>query len=456
MLAFGGTTVALAVPSALASGGAVSGWLTYGGGLARASYVSAGPAGPVGVHRTWKVHLDGLVTSQLVAAQGPGGSQLTIYVGTSTGRFYALRSDGKVLWQKALGHVSNACTQLPAWGIVGTPAIDPATHSVYVADTTGWLHALDLRTGRERPGWPVLLFDDPGTELVWGGLAIVQGVAYVPTGAYCEAHPEGKLIAVSLATRQRSQWISVPAADGGGGSIWGFGGVAYSRRRDSLFAATGNAYEGGDNVGPPFRESAGYGEQLVELSRSLVVRSASHPPAIKSPLDLDFISSPVIFSVPGCGELAAALDKNGRLYGWDTARVGSGARWSVAVVPHVEVANPISTQVAYSGRTHSLYAVTPKFLTRIGFGKKCGASVVWRRRLGHGLANSSPTISRSVLWFVQTSVDHSSLLGVDLVSGRIRVQARVDDLSFVAPIAVGSRMFVGSFAGNVYSFSVRG
>ena len=39
--------------------------------------------------------------------------------------------------------------------------------------------------------------------------------------------------------------------------------------RDSLYAVTGNAFAGGSNVGKRFREYAGYGEHVVELSLDL-------------------------------------------------------------------------------------------------------------------------------------------------------------------------------------------
>ena len=104
---------------------------------------------------------------------------------------------------------------------------------------------------------------------------------------------EGKVFRVGLATGAVSRWISVPFALGGGGGVWGWGGIAYSAGRDSLFVATGNAFRGGSNKGKRFREWAGYGEQLVELSQPLGARG-DHPEEVKEPRDLDFVGSPVL------------------------------------------------------------------------------------------------------------------------------------------------------------------
>ena len=80
-----------------------------------------------------------------------------------------------------------------------------------------------------------------------------------------------------------------------------------------------------------FREYAGYGERIVELGPDLRVRGSSHPRDIHQINDLDFVGSPVVFQHGSCGELAAALDKNGSLY-WRTRRLAAGP----AVAPAVQ------------------------------------------------------------------------------------------------------------------------
>src|SRR5207253_1995316 len=252
--------------------------------------------------------VSGRISSQaLVAEDVPVAGRRTVYVATNKGLVYALAENGYVLWRVELGQVERLCPQIDGYGVTGTPAIDPDTNALYVADAFGRVHALDLVTGEEHPGWPIRVYADFRRELVWGALAIVGGGVYLGTGSYCDRLMEGKVIRVDLQTLEVKRWRVVPRTLGGGGGVWGWGGIAYSPARNSLYVATGNAFRGGANRGKRFREWAGYGEHIVELGLDLSVRSANHPRDIRATQDLDFVGSPVLFRDRTCGELAAAL-----------------------------------------------------------------------------------------------------------------------------------------------------
>ena len=216
-----------------------------------------------------------MVTTQaLVAADVPRPGESTSYVGTADGFVDAFSANGYLRWQVDLGRLAHSCTQIPGgWGVTGTPVIDPVKRNLYVVDAFGRMHALDLATGAERRGWPVLLYHDFRAELVWGALLLVHGSVYAGTGSYCDQPMEGKIVRVDVATQAVSTWISVPASQGGGGGVWGWGGPVYSARRNSIFAVTANAFEGGSNTGPAFSEQAGNGEHLVELSPTLALKA---------------------------------------------------------------------------------------------------------------------------------------------------------------------------------------
>ena len=260
-------------------------------------------ADPVSLTRQFVLPVDGRITSQVVAASG------SYYAATSAGKIVAFSPEGIVRWQVDVGQLSNACAQLDGYGVTGTGAIDPAAGTLYVADAFGRLHALGLSNGAERPGWPVRVFTDDRKELVWGALSLVNGAVYVPTASYCDSPMVGGIYRVDLASHLVTSWISVPASLGGGGGVWGWGGTSYSPQQNELYAVTANALLGGTNAGASFSESAGYGEQLVELAPDLTVEAASHPADIASPQDLDFVGSPVVLDRTGCGELAVAATR---------------------------------------------------------------------------------------------------------------------------------------------------
>ncbi len=94
-------------------------------------------------------------------------------------------------------------------GIVGTPVIDPATRTLYVLARTKEngvtfvqrLHALDVTTGTERPGSPVIvaatyplsgggtLTFDPMKQNPRPGLVLANGVVYLGFSSHCDWGP---------------------------------------------------------------------------------------------------------------------------------------------------------------------------------------------------------------------------------------------------------------------------
>ena len=430
------------------------GWLVYGNDLARSSATGTSLS-PPSLKPAWYTPVSGRISSQALVAQDvPAPGRRTVYFATSKGVVYALSENGYVRWRVELGQLDRVCPQIDGYGVTGTPVIDADTDAIYVADAFGRLHALDLVTGEERTGWPVQLYADYRKELVWGALTVVNGSVYLGTGSYCDRPMVGKVLRIEIATRAVSRWEVVPRALGGGGGVWGWGGIAYSARRGSLFVATGNAFRGGANVGRRFREWAGYGEHLVELSPSLVVRSAHHPPRIRKPIDLDFVGSPVIFRHAVCGELAGVLNKDGFIYVWRTAKVKAGTLFMLRLA-RPTLAAPLLSQPAYSPLTGALYVATPGRLVRIDVDRRCRGRVTWSKRVGSGLFNGSPTVAGRTVWLAENAVGGSALLGFDARTGANRFRTALAGPTYVAPTVVGDRIYVGTYTGGVQGFALR-
>lgn len=380
----------------------------------------------------------------------PATGDRTIYVVTTAGRVYAFTPNGSVRWTADVGSLVHTCKQLDRYGITATPVADPKRGVLYVGDAFGLLHAFDLASGRERPGWPVEVFPWFMHDHIWGALTLIGDSVYVAAGAYCDRLMEGKLARVSVTTRQIETWVSVPLGLGGGGGIWGWGGIAYSIARGSLYVVTGNAFDGGENTGDAFREYAGFGEHLVELSGELGVRASSHPDDIDARQDLDFTGSPVVFSRPGCGELVAAANKNGRLYLWRGNAVDAGPIADVTIRA-ASPSRPLLTQPAYSPHLRSIYVVTNVSLARVGVDATCRLRIVWTVPLRTRSLNGSPTIAAGTIWLA-TSGESPRLLGIDARTGAIRARLPLGTLTLVAPTVFDGRIYVGSFFGSVYAF----
>jgi hypothetical protein len=391
------------------------------------------------------------VSSQALVAQDvPAPGRRTVYVTTSKGVVYALAENGYIRWRVELGQLDRICQQIDGYGVTGTGVIDKSTRTLYLVDAFGRMHALDLLTGAERPGWPVTLYTDHRRELVWGAMTLVNGSLYVGTGSYCDRPMVGKVIRLDLATRQVSSWVSVPLSRGGGGSVWGWGGVAYNPERGTLVVATGNAFQGGSNVGRRFRESAGYGLHVVELGLDLSVRGAHHPPQMKG-RDIGFAGSPVIFRHASCGQLVAAINKDGFIYVWRATRVAAGTLFRLRLSNPTHAA-PLLSQPAYSPLTGAVYVATPGRLVRVDVTRRCKGRLTWGKRVGSGLFNGSPTIAGNTVWLAENAIGGSSLLGFDARTGANRYRSRLAGATYVAPTVVGDRIYLPTYIGGVQGF----
>ncbi len=426
------------------------GWTTYGGDSGRSS-ATAASISPSAIRADFVLPLQGRVTSQVVAARNvPRPGLTTLYVATSAGNVYAFSENGYVRWRVDLGQYSNRCAQLDGYGVTGTPVVDQTARVLYAADGVGRLHALDLATGQERPGWPVTLYTDTSQELVWGALTLADGRIYAATGSYCDAQPSiGKVISVDPTTKQVSSWEAVPAEEGGGGGIWGWGGSAFSPTLDRLFVVTGNAFEGGLNVGPAFSEAAGFGESIVSLTPALTVEGSSHPASIDEPLDLDFVGSPVVSDRPGCGRLVFGMNKNAQLFGWQADNLARGPAWTIDLEPF-DPENPVLSQLAYDPSRSAVYAVTGTQAVKVEIRADCSAAVAWNVPLNTDSLNGSPIVAGGTVWFTLSGTP--GLVGLDAGTGRPVATRPLPGLTVAAPTVLDGRLFVGTFTGQLVAF----
>ena len=291
-------------------------WLSYGHDDRLTNSVP-GFLRPRSLARLWRVTLDGQAFGSPLYFRG------TVYVATEAGSLYAFdAATGALGWRDQL----NAEQELPdgcgTWGITSTPTIDPELNAIFAIGGDGLLHSIDLKTGAERPSFPLRLIDRPAVEYVWGGLRIVGGTLYVPIAAYCdetgtpEDTADGRIVALDLATMSMSFLDTVPGP-GNLGGVWGYGGVSYDGRH--LYAGVGNAFsEDG--------EDAGYGDHLIQFTPapSLQVVASNKPAEVSPTGDQDFGAAPLLFQPKGCPPLAAANNKSGYAFVWRRSKIADG------------------------------------------------------------------------------------------------------------------------------------
>jgi len=238
--------------------------------------------------------LDGIAFASPLYVQGvsiPGqGVHNVVYVATENDSIYAFDADG--LSNSALWHVSflgtgvttipcgdtGECGDIPVQiGITGTPVIDPTTNTMYVVVNTKEngtnyyqrLHAIDITTGAEKFGGPVVISGSvPGTgdgssggvvpfialnECQRPGLLLNNGVVYIGWGSHGDNHPwHGWIIGYNAATLQQVMIYNV-TPNGYGGGVWqGGDGLATDATGDIYFTTSNGPFDvntGGNDYG---------------------------------------------------------------------------------------------------------------------------------------------------------------------------------------------------------------
>ncbi len=210
-----------------------------------------------------------------------------VFIATVNNTVYAYDADsGKLYWQKNFTvsgmRTPNAGDMKSDWcspytnitnniGIIGTPVIDSVSHTIYfVARSTDGthfvqhLHAVNIITGSEQPGSPVIITAsvpgtgdgnvasivsfDPMRNNQRQGLALVNGVVYISYSSHCDWNPyHGWILGYNAQTLQQ-QIVYNDTPDGEGGGIWESGQGIAADVQGNLYITTGNGTTGKGNL----------------------------------------------------------------------------------------------------------------------------------------------------------------------------------------------------------------
>lgn len=197
-----------------------------------------------------------------------GAVHNVVYVVTENNSIYAFDADGGgQLWHHFIDTPVpctpiHGCGVAPALGITSTPVIDLSLGRIYVEGRTApksggyfhGLHALDITTGNEVPGSPVVIsasvkgsgYDhdangninfNPTTENNRSALLELNGVIYVAFASLGDADPyHGWILGYDAKTLQQL-YVFCVTPNGGRGGIWG-GALASDGKY--IYASVGN------------------------------------------------------------------------------------------------------------------------------------------------------------------------------------------------------------------------
>ena len=228
--------------------------------------------------------VDGAVYAQplyLPRVNIPGrGFRNLLFVATAHDSLYAFDADDESptgatpLWKTSFLNdsattVSSSdvgCNVIPELGIIGTPVIDAVAGTIYLIAHTKEngnqfvyrLHSLNVATGGERPGSPVIIQPDGFVPLLHkqrAALLLSNGVVYSPWSGHCDTGTyHGYILAHDAKTlKQLAVFNATP--DDSGASFWNGGAGPAADAKGNLFAVSANGDPDGNIAAAKFDES---------------------------------------------------------------------------------------------------------------------------------------------------------------------------------------------------------
>jgi fibronectin type 3 domain-containing protein len=367
--------------------------------------------------------IDGIAHASPLYVAGvniPGlGLRNVVYVATEHDSVYAFDADGRgttPLWHDTfLGpgvttvsntDVGECCDIAPEIGITGTPVINPATGTMYVVVKTKEgtnnyvqrLHALDIATGAEKLGGPVVIQATvPGTgadstngQLAFNSfrenqrtaLLLHNNIVYFGFGSHGDNQPyHGWLLGYDATTLQRVvAYTTTPNGEGGG--IWQSGGGLAIDSAGNFYFATGDgtctANAGGKDYGNSFlryNPATGVADSFTPRDQAFLDTNN---------LDLDAGGMILLPDQPGAHpHLLVSAGKNGTIYLVDRDNMGGYSTTTNRNVQTLENIFPFGTPLPGN------YSSPVYFNGTVYFGPV--SDVVQAFKLTNGLLSTAPT-----------------------------------------------------------------
>jgi hypothetical protein len=437
----------------------------------------------------------------------PGqGFHNVVYVATDHDTVYAFDADGlsgTPLWRESVidpvagvttvpcGDAGPYCDMSPVIGITGTPVIDPTTGTLYVVaktkevsgTTTNYvqrLHALDITTGAEKFGGPVVLqasVPGVGTGSQGGRVAFVplrqnqrpalllsNGVVYIGFGGHDDQPPyHGWVLGYNATTLQQTLAFNATPNNEGAG-IWQSGGGLAADAAGNVYFATGDG---------TFTVNTGgidYGDSLVKINPTGAVLDyfTPHDELVLDQGDLDLCAGGVILlpDQPGLHpHLLIGAGKNGTVYVVDRDNMGhfnsNNDNNAVQTLPNIfpygtpdpgNYSNPVyfNGTVYFSPVADTLQAFS---LTNglLSTAPTSQSSVIYPYP-GGTMAISANGTTNGILWAIQRTApgvlrayDPANLANVLYDSEQAGSRDTLGTAAkFTPPIVVNGKVFVGS------------
>ncbi|HEY7430173.1 MAG TPA: PQQ-binding-like beta-propeller repeat protein [Streptosporangiaceae bacterium] len=387
-----------------------------------------------------------------------------VFIGSQTGDLYALQeATGQVVWQRTLDYeqVGNNGNCKNTRGIVGTATVaaDPQTGkpTVYVPGAR-YLYALDAATGTQE--WKSLVGPANSAAVVgayynYASPTVANGNVYEGVSSSCNnPFVRGGVQSFSQQTGALQHSFWTVSAGQVGASVWS----SEAATQNWVWATTGD---------PEFTgTSLFHAYSVVRLNASTLTLSGSWQLKLPQASDLDFGSSPTLFSgtINGVStSLAGACNKNGIYYALQRNALASGPVWTRRI-SHMSDGTCLASAV-WNARASQLYlaasVTTIKGTTYNGGVRAVNAStgaVQWGTGLGcNVLGTPALDAATGVLAVATWSKCHSgsspAVYLLNAATGDILGTLPLTGGGFAQPVFAGQYLLVADESGQLVAYT---
>ncbi len=326
------------------------------------------------IQHAWRISLGAPLAAAPTLAEG------VLYVGAWDGNFYAINaSDGQILWKSFVGMAPEpenpGC--FPSIGVTSQAAV--AGGYVYVGGGDSALYVLDRVTGE--PVRRIPLADPSQGSYLWSSVTVSGGALYIGVASLADCPlVRGALVRIDLLDPGLPVQIEYLAPEGEwGGGIWST--PAVDEEAGTVIATTG--------TGEQDEERGMWGGTLLAFDAVTLEKRSGHYylPTNSIEDDIEWGSSPVLFTLEDGTRMVAASGKDGMLYAlrredlslaWQTnvalgcicPECGCGSLSTPAFDGRLLYLGAGATQDNDLGEIGSIYAIEP-----------ATGRVIWRRIL---------------------------------------------------------------------------
>ncbi len=389
----------------------------------------------------WTTPLGGFLSAGVTLSSGE------LYIGNWSGNFSRVDAQsGKILWTKFVGRAPDPADPgcMRGIGVAGQPAV--LGNTVYVGGGDSAVYALDKSNGNLL--WRVPLAD-PGTgSYLWASLVPYNNALFAGVASLGDCPiVRGALARIDLANPQQPLLRYLSSEDLMGAGVWST--PAVDAASNTVFAATGNGDVQDVSTG-------NYNGALLRFDAdTLAIESYFLLPKDEGESDLDWGSSPTLFSVPGSGAaLMAVAGKDGVLYAVKQSDLSLVWKTPIAVgcVAPEEGCGSLSTP-AFDGATlfvgagvrdpnlfasGSVYAMNP-----------ANGAVIWEHDT-EGTVIAPVTVANGLVFASTTK----GLQIHDAVTGQIVWSDDKRGLLYSQPVVVNGTVYATYFQGDLVAWSL--